>query len=275
MSLILIVADKFASQQMDQMPGNAIPSKSFTNLPPEVRNAIYSLCTPVTGYMQDFRGLLLVSKQVRAEYEHEAVNTMSKFLDRIEKEWPHELELRIQRPTALSTLQYINVRLPVSIYDPFKPDSAEEVDDVPSLSRLEPCLKPLFSLCLSELSLGYYFDDGYRSPSVMLTSRLLPYGLLLDLTNILTPPSESDNFHCPLRKSRQFRLERPMRVRRLRYHWAIPDHSSSSFRTYVEKANTGFFLSEVKTWLWQEEEDNVVRNWGSSSNGTVFFDINV
>ncbi|PVH93833.1 hypothetical protein DM02DRAFT_619041 [Periconia macrospinosa] len=254
-----------------------MPGIRFTDLPAEVRNAVYGFCTPLTGYMEDFRGLLLASKQVRTEYEHEAINTMTLLFNRTRSEWPHELELRIQNPTKISEVNNIDVRLPASLYDPFLHDHDKQPDDYVPPSQLDPCLSFLFSLHVSQLTIGYYTNEGYKTPHSILTSRLVPHGLLTDLSTILTPHQQEKDEPAappPPHAFRRFRLQGPLRIRRLRYQWAYPDDTSSTFRVFVERANTQFFLSESKWWQL-EDTPFAVRNWGSSSHDTVFFDINV
>lgn len=249
-------------------------SFQFVNLPAEVRNLIYSLCTPLTGYMQDFKGLLLASKQIHAEYEYEAVNTISRLLDRVRKDWPHQLELRIQNPTKISDINSINVNLPVSLYYPFGRPSGQMTSDRTLATRLEPCLSPLFYLYLTQLTIGYYYDVKYERPDSAYAFELIPLGLLTDLTNILNPTGDygTGRLFSPTRKSRRFRLDHPLCVRRLRYQWAELDGASSFERIRIVSINTRYFLNQ-ETSSQQPMEKNLVKNWGCSNNNTIFFDI--
>ncbi|KAF2644067.1 hypothetical protein P280DRAFT_466754 [Massarina eburnea CBS 473.64] len=244
-------------------------SVTFTSLPAEVRNAIYGFCTPLTGYIEDFKSLLLASKQISTEYQGEAVDVISKYIDSIERDWPHTKELHIDHPKKFSSLTSIIVQLPVSLYYPSNDTSIKDRNKLyRSNSRLEPCLASLFTLYLSDLTFTCY-DDRPDDWSGLAD---VPTGLLYDLTNTLITPSALEISQQEIRTQRSFRLEKPVRVRRLCYKWYQHEKATGWSRLDVESHHTRFFLTEP---LWWEvpNKQTLVRNWGSSSRDEVFFDV--
>lgn len=250
---------------------------SFLGLPAEIRNQIYRTCTPFTDYVEEFKGLAQVSKQVRVEYESEAVRAIRQFLGRIEKQWPHATaKLRIEHPATLQTLDQLTVRLPRSLYYPPTAQvlsmNAEEVKMFQlENTRMEMCLAPLFSLYLSRLTISYYNDGPTPSPA---DYRTIPLGLLYDMTGILygAPPNPSSRLMEENRSKRDFRLTRPLHIRRLVYGWdgkkeVLRPNCWSDY--HIDRANIQFFLREEHRWAdWNPR--TLVTNWGGNGDFVYF-----
>jgi hypothetical protein len=245
----------------------SMPAPEFTKLPAEVRNAIYSFCTPFAGHRDEFRGLRLASNQIGTEYESEATAVISRYLSSIEKNWPHQEEIHFDRPSTFSDLANITVRLPVSLYYPPQQFSTEEAHHYGENTRFEPCLAPLFTLYISQLTFGCY----HNSKNALLS--VVPTGFLYDLTNILLTKSTLENSeHAVRTRLGAFRFEQSLNIQRLCYRWLQHEGSSSWRKLEVETVHNRFFLNEP---LWWEvpNSQTLVSNWGSSSRAEVFFDI--
>ncbi|KAF1962314.1 hypothetical protein CC80DRAFT_542630 [Byssothecium circinans] len=244
---------------------------SFTALPSEIRNHVCSFCTPFTSHARDFMGLLLASKQIRAEYESEAVDIMVKYIASLKQAWPHAEELRIDRPTKFSDLVTITVRLPVSLYYPSSETSeAERNRHFRRGSQLEPCLASLFTLHLSKLTFTCYDNQ----PDDWSGLADVPTGLLYDITNFLIIPSALERSQLEARRHRTLRVVQPTRVRKVCYKWYQHEHSTGWNRLDVESRHTRFFLTEP-IWWEVPNAQTLVTNWGSSSRDEVFFDIDI
>ncbi|KAF2686974.1 hypothetical protein K458DRAFT_429874 [Lentithecium fluviatile CBS 122367] len=252
---------------------------SFLVLPGEIRNRIYGFCTPVTGYVKEYNGLRFAAKQIRAEYETEALKAMRKYLASIKKEWPHPKELLIISPRNFSGLANVTVQLPISMYYPPHGDESLQVGQSNRRrndTKMERCLAPLFCLYLSSLTIAYY-DDSFGLARY--NHSLLPIGLLQDMTNVLvngrtTPfPSFSNEIRMfEQRKSREFCLDGRLHVRRLIYRWIRSvEIDASEYVSDVEMRNIKFFLMEE--WWWQSPRANtLVTNWARKGN-SVYFDL--
>lgn len=249
---------------------------TFNSLPAEIRNRIYAICTPLTSRIEDFRGLLLVSKQIRDEYEGEAIKVMQQHFKSIEKSWPHAAKVYIDLPTRFLDLANVTVKLPISLYflttDLFVEMGLEEVHQFQIINtRMESSLAPLFSLWLSKLTFTYYIDQ----PSVRHELRAIPLGFLYDITNVLVNQPASD-FHGHTnerRTGREFSLDRPLHVCRIAYKWPKDGSSSSFYNYHIDRSYTQFFLTEE--WWWQSSNANsLVSNWGSG-NDWVCFDLDI
>jgi hypothetical protein len=255
-----------------------MPKIYFLSLPGELRNRIYGLCTPLTAHVEEFSGLRSASKQIRAEYETEAVRTMRKYLETIEKNWPHSQELRITPPEKFSELADVTILLPVSLYFPQRGiDSFEDwvLDDHGNSKTMDTSLAPLFSVHLSSLTIGYHDDSNGL---VRYDYHLVPQGLLQDITNVLvirpTSPargSTHERQEYAQRMKRKFRLEGGLHVRKVAYKWFKSQHTAE-YMMNVEWEHIRFFLREE--WWWREGPNakTLVSNWGRGDDN-VYLDI--
>jgi hypothetical protein len=154
---------------MRSISGSRTPAAyPFLELPAEIRNHVYSYCTPINGHVHEYRGLGLSCKQVRAEYKGELVRTMRKLLDRVNAKWRHRyvIPLRISMHGHLGYMASIVVKLPKSVY--YRPRGDETRDLGGSRPYLEPTIPSLLQLYLKSLTITYYEDkpdprNGYYS----------------------------------------------------------------------------------------------------------------
>ena len=63
------------------MPSN----RPFLSLPGEIRNNIYSYCTPLNGPLSSYDGLLLSCKQIHSEFPVQAIKSFNKVIEDVEK----------------------------------------------------------------------------------------------------------------------------------------------------------------------------------------------
>jgi len=241
----------------------------FLALPSELRNKIYSFCTPLDGYVEDFQGLARASRQIRAEYESEAVRVMRVYTCGVEKQGTH---IKFHKIDSFRNMTEMEVALPISLYYPSWTNvsslnnvalDAYQVDN----TRMEQCFAPLFSLYLSRLTFTFYMnkENNHFAAGRVLTA--IPRGFMLDLTNALVRPSCLESLEdSEPRSIREFRLHRPVRIRELAYKWVR--HAINTAETYhVDMANIQFFLNEEK---WFQEPNGLVTNWGYSANMVVY-----
>jgi hypothetical protein len=257
----------------------SMPFTSFETLPPEIRNRIYRFCTPIFGYVEEYKGLLWASKRVKTEYETEAVGVMQHYLASIEKAWPHPEKVHIPRPTKISDLTAVCVQLPASLcylleFGRTPTDSSQEKTYRIKNTRLEICLAPLFHLRLSELKFAYYID---KRDEMIPDCEAIPLGLLFDLTSafIYRSPQLGGSRGLDVVVDRPFRFLEPFYVRRLVYQWLRQTDVDTGWRIAlsiagVDNRNLQFFLNEE--WRQYANSRTRVINWGRGTS-SVYFDM--
>jgi hypothetical protein len=241
----------------------------FLSLPAEIRNRIYGLCTPIDAHTENFKGLLLASRQLRREYESEAMNVMHQFLASIQHQWPHSEELRVLGPTSFGNIDKITVQLPLSLYfsmteERSKPDT-----------KMEDCLGSLYTLYLTRLTVAFYHD---RATFINWTPWTIPTGLLFDLLNPLMSHASSLAIGFPPGRSLrafQFHQQLPkcqVHIRELAYCWSsskVSHMSNLNALVHADVETTNFFLHESR---WFQHPVGLVHNWGHDTD-SIWFDL--
>ncbi|KAF2245572.1 hypothetical protein BU26DRAFT_71486 [Trematosphaeria pertusa] len=235
------------------------PKTSFFALPAEVRNEIYAYCTPVTGYSEQFKGLFLTSKQVKAEYEAEAIRTMTKFLFEIKKDWPHAQELRLPAPTTFHEIFNTTVEIPMSLYyPPFRSSFLERMG-----TCLEPCLAPLFSLYLSDITVKIYEDVDKTNLDLKET----PCGLIVNIANMFVE-EPAPRPRIPKKEGRRYQdfpIDLILHARSLTFMWV------SSSDSKVHEDHRRVFRRMDMYWQRKAVESRVVRTSSPNQNWKAFF----
>jgi hypothetical protein len=246
-------------------------SPPFLSLPAEIRNRIYGLCTPINAHTEEFKGLLLASRQLRREYESEAINVMHQFLASIKHQWPHSEELRFLGPTTFSNIDKLTVQLPLSLY--FSMTRSEERSKPDT--KMEPCLGALYTLYLTRLTVAFYPD---HATFINWTPWTIPTGLLSDLLNPLMSRASSLDIGFPLGRSLrkfQFHEQSPkwqLHIRELAYCWSsskVAHMSNLNALVQADVETTNFFLHESR---WFQHPVGVVHNWGHDAD-SIWFDL--
>lgn len=240
-------------------------STSFLSLPPEIRNRIYGLCTPIDAFVEEYKGLLLVSRQVCDEYESETLALMRQLLTSIQHQWPHSEALRISNPKEFKDVDRITVQLPLSLYFPSEETPWSHTDSYNKTS-LESSLVALYTLHLTKLTFSFYDD----STSITWRPHSIPGGLLEDIISPLLSPM---NFMMRRNGRSKNRLERvqlapdvKVRIRKLVYDWSASKAGPAMdilTRTELDLENKSFFLSESNEI---GHPRGLVHNWGQGAD---------
>jgi hypothetical protein len=136
---------------MRPTPAPRAPSaKTFLRLLPEIRNHVYSYCTPVKGYIYEYQGLDLACIHVHVEYKGEVTKIM-------EAKWRNRCAspLRTSMPGYLGDMASIMIELPKSVY--YRPRDETGYSGGPA-SCLEPAVAFLLQLHWKSLTMTYYID---------------------------------------------------------------------------------------------------------------------
>ncbi|KAF9739089.1 hypothetical protein PMIN03_007087 [Paraphaeosphaeria minitans] len=244
-------------------------------LPAEIRNRIYGFCTPIDAYPEEFRGLLLVSRQLRHEYESEALNVMRQFLASIEHQWPRSQGLRFSKLASFNDIDKVTVQLPLSLY--FATSKSEFLLQPKKFntSAMESCLWILYTLCLTRLTFTFYDD---LATFINWNPALIPQGLLDDLLSPLVPPASrlGTDYHS-MRSSPtcQFYAQsakRQVRIRELAYVWSnskVAHMSNLNALVQADVETTNFFLHESYSF---QHPHGLVHNWGHGAD-SIWFDL--
>ncbi|KAF1967842.1 hypothetical protein BU23DRAFT_281643 [Bimuria novae-zelandiae CBS 107.79] len=242
----------------------AMRSQKFSLLPAEIRNRIYAYCTPVHAHPEEFQGLLLASRQIRTEYECEALKVMQQYMDEIKRQWSHTQEIRFAEPKTFGDLAKITVQLPLSLYFPKNRREWSKGESY-DRTRLDLCLGPLYSLHVSKLTFSLYDDLGRF---VNWSPHAIPSGLLHDMLSpicgLQLPRPIPDGY------LREFRIHDPVHIRKLEYNWgnskvAHSTNLNSLVEADVETAN--FFLQNSGRF---QEPLGLVQNWGRGADSIWF-----
>ncbi|KAK3209807.1 hypothetical protein GRF29_44g699164 [Pseudopithomyces chartarum] len=168
-----------------------MPPPTFLSLPPELRNRIYALCTPLHAPLPSFTGLLLASPQLHHEYTTEALSAISNFLSAIQSKWPLASPVRFDKFHRWHDIARVTVSLPLSAYFPRSRDDVWSKIESFDETFLPPCLAPLYTLHLSCLRFAFYDDTA--GSFVNHAPGVIPTGLLHDLVDPLNGlPFESE-----------------------------------------------------------------------------------
>ena len=253
---------------------SAMPASPFLSLPPELRNRIYALCTPLHAPISDFTGLLLASHQLHREYSTEALKVTAHFLSAIELQWPPTSPpLRFNELERWRDMDRISVFLPLSAYFPAsKLDQWSKIESFDN-TALPACIAPLYALHLSCLRFAFYDDKA--GTFVNWAPWIIPTGLLHDMMDPLNglpfdsevPPDEDVAV-------REFRVVDPVRVRRVEYRWfeSKVAHGSDVNSLVQADAETGNFFLQISRWF--QRPLGLVRNWGRGAD-SIWFDLDV
>lgn len=244
-------------------------------LPAEIRNRIYGFCTPINGYVEDFKGLLLASRQLRHEYESEALKVLRQFLGSIEHQWPRSVGLQFSKHTSFNDIDKVTVQLPLSLYFPprSKPWSKS---DAFHRTAMESCLGTLYTLYLTRLTVTFYDD---LATFINWSPSDIPIGLLSDLLSPLIAPASRLGTGLPSgRALRTFQFydaqkpKRQVRIRGLAYNWSnskVAHMSNLNALVQADVETTNFFLHESQ---WFQHPRGLVYNWGHDAD-SIWFDL--
>lgn len=252
-------------------------SSPFLSLPAEIRNRIYALCTPLHVHTEEFRGLHSASRQLRHEYQHEALLVIHQFLTSIKQQWPHSEDVLFDGPKTLRDMDKITVMLPLSRYFlTSRTGSPTDTLDYPLSTRLEDCLKPLFTLHLTRLTFTFYDDSA---SFVNWNPSIVPLGLLIDLINpLIIPKPVPYEAHMLKRRAFQFYKDygpQDLHIRELEYNWKSSKvaHASSDLNALVQADSQTLqhFLQMSGSFQYP---GGYVHNWGLGED-SVWLDLKV
>lgn len=248
-------------------------SSPFLLLPAEIKLRIYGFCTPFYAHPQEFEGLRRASRQIRNEYEDEALKIMLQYLDGIKEQWPYAAKMHLVPPRNFGDLRNITIQLPISLYFPKRSREWSKPDSLRN-TKMELCLAPLYSLHISNLAFEFYDDTGtfinwspWVIPTGLLYDMIDPIGGLHNLPFHSGAPSDADA------TTRSFQLCDNIHIRRLEYNWRdskVVAHSinlNSLVQVDAETAN--FFLHNSG---WFQHPIGLVHNWGRGAD-SIWFDL--
>jgi hypothetical protein len=162
---------------MRSTPASHAPAASpFLELPTELRNHVYSYCTPMDGHVHQYQGLGLSCQQVLAEYKGELVRTMRRLLDEVNGKWCHKYvtPLHVSMPGHCGYMAAIVVELPESVY--YKSRGHE----IRRTARyLDPAIASLLQLYLKSITITYYKDIS--NPRTSYSHRITPCRIAKDI----------------------------------------------------------------------------------------------
>ncbi|KAF1993890.1 hypothetical protein P154DRAFT_567716 [Amniculicola lignicola CBS 123094] len=257
------------------------PPCLFLQLPAELRCLIYAYCTPTTSPISSFIGILSTNKQIKSEFEVEALAHISKLLVSIKTSFRlnNAADIILKPPKTLSALQFVKIQLPRSIYLPAPGVFQENDYETYSIhqiynTKLDQCLAPLFSLHLKKLTITFYKDKPKPSqknknkdrrnnlpPNFNFSTR--PKGLFFDLATTLLFPSPPlwklssatlASREMDLYPIRQFHLIAPLNAKRISLHWGWDKDKDELAKPCQE-----FWTRECE--FWKAEERAVGRRW--------------
>lgn len=248
---------------------DVMSASRFLLLPAEIKYRVYSFCTPIFAYAEEFNGLSLTCWQVRHEYESEATRVMRQALSDMKRQSTFPAEIRFSEIRTIGDIARIAVLLPVSEYFPRNRGDWSKIDSFDN-TKLDPCLAPLYSLYLSRLVFKFYVNtDNF----VNWSPEVIPTGLLHDMMDPLNGlPFESDVPPDDDVMVRGFRVDEPVRIRRLEYNWfnSKVTHSSNLNSLVQADAETSNFFLHISRHF--QRPLGLVHNWGRQAD-TLWFDL--
>jgi hypothetical protein len=126
-------------------------------MPTELRARIYAkMSPPLTGPIQDFKGIVLANRNLKTEVEDELIRNMKHFLEGIMEEWSktYHSPLRIEIPTSIADIQKVRITIPRSIFRWPGPTYVK--------ASVSPLL-PLLDLHVSSIRITFYADEEIRA----------------------------------------------------------------------------------------------------------------
>ncbi|KAK7185216.1 hypothetical protein PSPO01_08733 [Paraphaeosphaeria sporulosa] len=245
------------------------------SLPAEIRNRIYGFCTPIDAYAEEFRGLLLTSRQLRIEYESEALSVMRQSLASIEHQWPHSQRLRFSKLASFNDIDKVTVQLPLSLYFATSKSDLLSKPEIVNTSAMESCLGILYTLHLTRLTFTFHDD---LATFINWRPSFIPQRLLHDLLSPLVPPASNlgTDYHT-LRSSHTFQFyaqspKQQVRIRELVYVWSnskVAHMSNLNELVQADVETTNFFLHESYSF---QHPHGLVHNWGHGAD-SIWFDL--
>ncbi|KAF2451871.1 hypothetical protein P171DRAFT_14209 [Karstenula rhodostoma CBS 690.94] len=252
-----------------------MPASPLLLLPAEIRNRIYGFCTPIDAYAEEFKGLLLTSRQLRREYESEALNVMRQFLASIEHQWPPSEAILFSNLSSFNDIKRVTVQLPLSLYFSKSRSEIWSKSDTFHTTAMESCLGTLYTLYLTRLTVTFYDD---LATFINWSPWVIPTGLLLDLLNpLISPASCLGTGFSPERALRtsqfyQRTTKQQVRIRELAYNWSkskVAHMSNLNALVQADVETTNFFLHES---CWFQHPKGLVHNWGHGGD-SMWFDL--